>query len=283
MRTALAVAVSLTLAAPAFAAEEVVTLGGAGKEAASALVVTPEGAGPHPAVVVIHEWWGLDEWVKDQARALAKAGYLALAVDLYHGKVTDKQEEAHQLMMGLQQERAIADLKAAVNLLASRRDVKPGGIGVVGWCMGGKFAFQLATLEPRIAAAVGYYGAPPTDPAAIANIKAAITGNFGAEDKGPTPDQAEAFEAALKKAGKSADIKIYEGAGHAFANVNNPWKGYREEAAKDAWARTIASFDKYLKAGQPTKDPAPKPAAAAPPTSAARPTAAPTAQPEKSK
>jgi carboxymethylenebutenolidase len=92
-----------------------------------------------------------------------------------------------------------------------------------------------------------YYGAPITDKAAIRGIQAAILGNFGAEDKGPTPDQVKTFQAALKKAGKRADFKIYPGAPHAFANVNNPWGGYREAAAKDAWKRTLAFFDKELK------------------------------------
>ena len=139
------------------------------------------------------------------------------------------------------------DLKAAFNHLASRPDARKDHIGAIGWCMGGRYALALATEEPRLAAAVAYYGAPPTDAAAIAKIKAPVLGNFGAEDKGPSPEQVKAFEAAMKKAGKTVDLKIYEGAGHAFANVNNPWKGYREDAAKDAWSRTIAFFDKHLK------------------------------------
>ena len=96
----------------------------------SGLLVTPEGKGPFPAVLVIQEWWGLDDWVKDQARALAKEGYVALAVDLYRGKVTSKQEEAHQFMMGLPPEQAMGDLKAAFALLAARPDVKKDRIGV---------------------------------------------------------------------------------------------------------------------------------------------------------
>jgi carboxymethylenebutenolidase len=94
---------------------------------------------------------------------------------------------------------------------------------------------------------VAYYGAPPTDPTAIARIKAPVLGNYGGDDKGPSPDQVKAFEDGMKKAGKSIDIKIYPGAPHAFANPNNPWKGYREDAARDAWARTIAFFNKHLK------------------------------------
>ena len=186
--------------------------------------------------------------MKDQARALAKEGYVALAVDLYRGKVTNNQEEAHQLMSGLPEDRAVRDLKGAHAYLQSRADVRKDRIGVIGWCMGGKYALELATLEPGLKAVVAYYGAPPTDPAAIARIKAPILGNYGADDKGPSPEQVKAFEAAAKQAGKSVDAKFYAGAGHAFANPNNPWKGYREDAAKDAWARTTAFFAKHLKA-----------------------------------
>jgi carboxymethylenebutenolidase len=245
-RFLMASAVMVGLAGLAPAAEQTVSYPSGG-ETVSGVLVTPEGKGPFPAVVVIHEWWGLDNWVKDQARALAKEGYVALAVDLYRGKVTDKQEEAHQLMSGMPQDRAQRDLKAAVAFLKSRKDVRGDRIGSVGWCMGGKFSLLLATEEPTLAAAVAYYGAPPTDEASIARIKAPVLGNFGGEDKGPSPEQVKAFEAALKKAGKTVDVKIYPGAGHAFANVNNPWKGYKEDAAKDAWARTVAFFAKYLK------------------------------------
>jgi carboxymethylenebutenolidase len=236
----------LALASPGLAGEQTVSFK-SGDETVTGFLVTPEGKGPFPAVIVIHEWWGLNDWVKDQARALAKEGYAALAVDLYRGKVTDKQEEAHQLMMGTPRDRALRDLKAAFNYLVSRPDVRKDRIGVIGWCMGGMYALALATEEPRLAAVVAYYGAPPTDPAAIAKIKAPVLGNFGGEDKGPSPEQVKAFEAAMKKAGKTVDVKIYPGAGHAFANVNNPWGGYREAAAKDAWNRTVTFFSRHLK------------------------------------
>jgi carboxymethylenebutenolidase len=237
------VLLALAAGSAAWAAEEKVTFGGGG----SGLLVKPDGKGPHPAVLVIQEWWGLDDWVKDQARALAKEGYVALAPDLYRGKVTNKQEEAHQFMMGLPAEQAMGDLKAAFALLAARPDVKKDRIGAIGWCMGGKYALQLATEEPKLAAAVPYYGAPPADAAAIAKIQAPVLGNYGGDDKGPSPEQVKAFEAEMKKAGKSVDIKIYEGAPHAFANPNNPWGGYREAAAKDAWARSTAFLAKNLK------------------------------------
>jgi carboxymethylenebutenolidase len=244
---ALAALVALSFAGTASAAEQTVTFK-SGSDTVSGLLVTPEKDGPFPAVVVIHEWWGLDDWVKSQARELAKEGYAALAVDLYRGKVTSKQEEAHQLMMGLSPDQAVRDLKSAVAFLQAHQSVKKDRIGVIGWCMGGRYALELATQEPAIKAVVAYYGAPPTEEAAIARIGAPVLGNYGAEDKGPSPESVKAFEAAMKKAGKSVDVKIYPGAGHAFANPNNPWKGYRPEAAKDAWTRTTAFFAKHLKA-----------------------------------
>jgi carboxymethylenebutenolidase len=250
-RVIFTVAAALVLAAASVvsssAAEQAVTFK-SGTDNGQGFLVTPDGKGPHPAVIVIQEWWGLDDWIKDQARALAREGYVALAVDLYRGKVTNKQEEAHQLMSGLPEDRAVRDLKGAYAYLQSHADVRKDRIGAIGWCMGGKYALLLSTLEPGLKAVVAYYGAPPTDPAAIARIKAPILGNYGAEDKGPSPEQVKAFEAAAKQAGKSVDAKFYAGAGHAFANPNNPWKGYREDAAKDAWARTTAFFARHLKA-----------------------------------
>jgi len=241
----IAVALGLALCGRAQAAEQAVSFK-SGEETASGFLVTPDGKGPFPALVVIQEWWGLNDWVKDQARALAKQGYVALAVDLYRGKLATRQEDAHQLMSGLPPDRAMRDLAGGVAFLKARGDVKPARIGSIGWCMGGRYSLALATEDPSLAAVVAYYGAPPTDPAAIARIKAPVLGNYGAQDQGPSADQVAAFEAAMKKAGKSINVKLYEGAGHAFANVDNPWGGYREEAAKDAWARTTAFLAKYL-------------------------------------
>jgi carboxymethylenebutenolidase len=245
-RTLVLGCLGLSIAAVATAGEQTVSYK-SGDETVSSFLVTPDGKGPFPGVIVIQEWWGLNDWVKDQAKALAKEGYVALAVDLYRGKVAEKQEDAHQLMMGAPPDRIARDLKAAFAWLKARPDVKKARIGSIGWCMGGRFSLDLATKEPGLAAVVAYYGAPPTEAASIAAIKAPVLGNYGGDDKGPSPDQVKAFEAAMKAAGKPIDVKIYEGAGHAFANVHNPWGGYREAAAKDAWARTTAFLAKYLK------------------------------------
>ena len=156
---------ALVFAATAPAGEQTVTWKSA-DEQATGLLVTPEGKGPFPATVVIQEWWGLNDWVKDQARALAKEGYVALAVDLYRGKVATTQEDAHQLMMGTPPDRALRDLQGAFAYPEAHASVKQDRVGAIGWCMGGRYTLQLATVEPKLAAAVAYYGAPPTEPAA---------------------------------------------------------------------------------------------------------------------
>jgi len=207
----------------------------------------PKGDGTHPGLVVVQEWWGLNDWVKQQTDSLASHGYVAFAPDLYKGKVAYDEATAHQLMSGLVEEEAMATLRAAADFLRSRQDVRANAIGVIGWCMGGRYAIRLAAADPGIRACVAYYGAPISDPNAIRGIQAAILGNYGAEDQGIPPDQVKQFETALKKAGKKVDFKIYPGAGHGFANENNPWGGYRPAAAKDAWSRTLAFLNQELK------------------------------------
>jgi carboxymethylenebutenolidase len=217
-----------------------------GGETLTGYLVLPESGGKHPAMLVIHEWWGLNDWVKEQARSLAEQGYVALAVDLYRGQVAYDPSLAHELMRGMPQDRAVRDLKAAFDYLAARPDVNKEKIGSVGWCMGGGFSLLLAVDEPRLAACVVNYGSMPTDSADIQKIQAPVLGNFGAEDRGIPPSAVEAFERAMKAANKSLDVKVYPGAGHAFENPNNKL-GYREVAAEDAWKRALTFLDHNLK------------------------------------
>lgn len=217
-----------------------------GTETISGYLVLPDSPGRHPALIVIHEWWGLNDWVKQQAQNFADQGYVALAVDLYRGKVASDPGTAHELMRGLPQDRAIRDMKAAFTYLSARADVNKKKIGSVGWCMGGGLSLQLAIHEPKLAACAMNYGSMPTDTRDISKIKAPILGNFGAEDQGITPDDVHAFEKAMKTAHKSADMKIYPGAGHAFENPNNK-DGYRPQAAADAWSRMVDFFGRTLK------------------------------------
>jgi carboxymethylenebutenolidase len=250
---ALPLALFLLAAAPAAPAGQMIAFTEGSTRVSAYLAITP-GEGAHPAMIVIHEWWGLNDWVKQQADSLRLHGYTALAVDLYHGKVAADQETAHQLMSGLDEEDAMATLRAAAEFLRGRADVRANAIGVIGWCMGGRYSIRLAAADPGIKACVMYYGTPLTDPKAIQGLHAAVLGNFGAEDKGPSPDQVRTFESALRKAGKKADFRIYPGAGHAFANVNNPWGGYRPEAAADAWQRTLSFLEAQLHRTSKAKD-----------------------------
>jgi len=198
-----------------------------------------------PALIVIQEWWGVDDWIREQSVRFASRGYVALAPDLYRGRTAKSPDEAHELMRGMPEDRAMADLRAAVDYLAARPDVDPDRIGVIGWCMGGGWALQLAMKEPRLNAAVINYGHLATDPSAIANIRPAVLGNFGAEDRGIPAADVKAFETALKQTGHDVDVKIYEGAGHAFMNPNNK-EGYVPAAAADAQARIDAFLKKHL-------------------------------------
>jgi carboxymethylenebutenolidase len=217
---------------------------------ASGYLSVPSTKGRKPAVIVIQEWWGVDDWIREQTDRYAQQGYVALAVDLYRGKSTKDPAEAHELMRGMPEDRAIADLKAAFNYLAARDDVDPNAIGAVGWCMGGGYALALATQEPRLAATVINYGRLVTDFDTIAKIQSRVLGNFGAEDRGIPTDDVKAFGATLTKAGKLGDIKIYEGAGHAFMNPNNK-EGYDAAAAQDAQARIDGFLDRTLRAKIP--------------------------------
>jgi len=248
MRPALAlVTLALGLSGHALAVDprtETVTYS-SGAERVSGYLAQPEAGGKRPALVVIHEWWGQNDWVREKARAFAAKGYVALAVDLYRGPAASDPDTAHQLMRGLPEDRAARDLEAAFAYLASRPDVDARRIGAVGWCMGGGYSLALALEEPRLAAAVVYYGRLATDAAAIRKIRAKLLGNFGEEDKGIPPDSVRAFEAQARKEGVSADFKIYPGAGHGFASSSDP-AVFRPDAARDADARTDAFLAKAL-------------------------------------
>jgi carboxymethylenebutenolidase len=205
----------------------------------------PAASGRRPAVLVIQEWWGLNDWIKESVARFADQGYVAFAVDLYRGKSTSDRAEAHELMRGLPDDRALDDMKAAFDGLAARPDVDPARIGIVGWCMGGGYALALAVAEPRLRAAVINYGKLVTAPERVHAIQAAVLGNFAGLDRGITPEDVRAFADKLKADQKDADIKIYDGAKHAFMNPGSS-DGYDGAAASDAWARIDAFLKRTL-------------------------------------
>jgi carboxymethylenebutenolidase len=235
--------VLLTVRADAPKTETVSFPNGAGT--VGGFLATPDKPGRYPALVVVHEWWGLTDWVKGQTQKLAEQGYIALAPDLYRGQVTSDPEVAHELMRGLPADRALSDLKAAFAYLATRKDVDRGHIGSIGWCMGGGFSLQLAIHEPHLAACVVNYGALATDPNDLQQIVAPILGNFGADDRGITPADVQAFETTMRSMNRRVDLKEYDGAGHGFENSTNT-TGYRPDSAADAWARTVAFLNRAL-------------------------------------
>lgn len=211
----------------------------------SGYLAEPVGKGKHPAIIVIQEWWGLNDWIKENADRFAKDGYVALAPDLYRGKATSDPNEAHELMRGLPEDRAMADLEGAFKYLEDRKNVDSHRIAVIGWCMGGGYALDLGIEEPKLAGIVINYGHLVTNPNTIRSIKPPILGNFGAEDRGILPKDVHEFEQALTREGKVADIKIYDKAGHAFMNPSNKG-GYVKEDADDAWKRIDAFLRKTL-------------------------------------
>jgi carboxymethylenebutenolidase len=236
----------LMLAASSLAADGKPVTYKSGDESVNAILYSPQGKGPFPALVVIHEWWGLNDWVKEEASKLADQGYVALAIDLYRGKVATTPDEAHQIMRGVPSDRANRDLLGATSFLASQKYVNPARIGSIGWCMGGGYSLDLAIADPKLKAAVINYGHLASDDATLKKINAAILGIFGGQDKGIPPADVKKFESQLKELGKTAEIHIFPDAGHAFENPNNK-AGYRADDAAEAWKLTTAFLAKYLK------------------------------------
>jgi carboxymethylenebutenolidase len=245
MRTLL-LALIVSLSLTAFAADGKSVTYKSGDESVTGMLYTPAGKGPFPALIVIPEWWGLNDWVKEQASKFADQGYVALAVDLYRGKVADTPDMAHELARGLPEDRAKRDLRAAFDYLAAQPNIQKDRIGSVGWCMGGGYSLDVALLEPTLAATVINYGHLATDTAELKKINAPILGSFGGQDRGIPPDDVKKFQQALTQLGKKVEIKIYPDAGHAFQNPNNK-QGYRADDTADAWKRTLDFLAATLK------------------------------------
>jgi len=202
-----------SLSLPALAADSKAVSYKSGDETVNGLLYTPAGKGPFPALMVIHEYWGLNDWVKEQVGKLADQGYVALAIDLYRGKVADNPDLAHELMRGVPEDRAKRDLRAAYDYLAAQGNVKKNRIGAIGWCMGGGYALDLALLEPQLAADVINYGHLASDPSELKKINAPILGLFGGQDRGITPDDVKKCQQAMEQLSKKVEIKIYPDAG----------------------------------------------------------------------
>jgi carboxymethylenebutenolidase len=205
------------------------------------------GAGA-PAVVVVHEWWGLNEQVKGVARRLAADGFVAFAVDLYRGTLAKDATEASALMQALDMKRALADLHAAVQALLARAG---GRVGTLGFCMGGAYALATAAHNQEVKAAVAFYGIPSPAMADVKAIKARVLGHYASRDGHVSPERVDALEKTLAAAGIEATLYRYE-ADHAFANEKRP-EVYAPAAAELAWKRTLAFLHETLSGAAPKR------------------------------
>jgi carboxymethylenebutenolidase len=201
----------------------------------------PDGDGPFPGVIVIQEWWGLNDNIKDIAQRFANEGFAALAPDIYHGKVTAEPDEAMKAMMATDMNRASKELTKATDYLASQPYTQGRGIGATGFCMGGGLALTLACDSPHIKAVAPFYGANPTPIEKVENIQGPLFVSYAEHDDWAGPAVREALEGALQRFGKQYEIKVYPGTQHAFFNDTRP-DAYNEAAAKDSWAKVLELF-----------------------------------------
>ena len=201
----------------------------------------PKAPGDYPGVVMIHEWWGLNENIRDMARELAREGYQVLAVDLF-GKVAATPDEARSQVSALDQARATENLRAAAAFLRERGS---GRIASLGWCFGGAQSLRLALSGEQLNATVIYYGNLVTDKTELQKIKWPVLGIFGEKDASIPVDTVYTFRDALAFLGIPQSVHVYPGVGHAFANPSGT--NYASEETKDAWAKTVAFLGEHLK------------------------------------
>jgi carboxymethylenebutenolidase len=202
-----------------------------------------------PAVVMIHEWWGLNENIKNMANLLAKQGFVVLAADLYKGEVANNPERAMQLVQIVRnnQNNSISNLQSAVKYLSLLPNVDSSKIASLGWCFGGGQSLQLAlnSQDHPLAATILYYGTPlVTDKALLSKIKWPVLGIFGDKDQSIPIGEIKQFGNSLNQSGITNNIHIYKGVGHAFANPSGD--NYAPKETEDAWQKTLSFLKKYV-------------------------------------
>jgi carboxymethylenebutenolidase len=217
---------------------------------ASGYLVTPA-SGSGPGVLVIQEWWGLDSGIKEMAERLGKAGFVALAPDLYHGQLAahDEMDKASHLMQSMPPDRAGRDMSGAVDYLATHKAVTSPGIGVVGFCMGGMLSFIIAANRPdKVKAVVAFYGFPqgPAEPD-WSKLTAAISGHMAERDDFFPPAAARALETKLRGMGKTVTLKVHPGTGHAFMGPHNALGTLDEKLAAQIWPEAVSFLKDNLR------------------------------------
>ena len=202
-------------------------------------------SGKGPGVIVIQEWWGLVEHIKDVCDRFAAEGFVALAPDLYHGKSATSPDEAGKLMMALRIDEAEKDLRGAADYLLDH-GATGSKVGTVGFCMGGALSLYAATKNEQVGACVVFYGGHPNVKPDLPNLRAPVLGLYAGRDGFVTPESVRQLEQRLKELGKSAEIHIYPEADHGFFNDQRPTV-YNEAVAKDAWGRVLKFYGEHLK------------------------------------
>jgi len=211
---------------------------------ATSFLARPEKNEPCPAVIVIHEIFGLVDHIKDVAVRLAREGYVALAVDLFEGKTVSKLEEARKFREQFTEEKILKDLDGAFSFLKDLQYVNPKSIGSVGFCMGGGLSLLFASHNQELAAAAVFYGRNPSPIDRVKDIQCPILGCYAGADMAIKESDITLLKQTLTRYGKVFDIKTYPGAPHGF--FNDTRDSYRPDAAKDSWERTLEFFRKYL-------------------------------------
>jgi carboxymethylenebutenolidase len=208
-------------------------------------LAVPE-SGKGPGVVVLQEWWGVDDSIKRIADQFAEEGFVALVPDLYHGHSTTQPDEAEQKMMALSMDEAEKEMRGAVDYVAEHEAYDGSGIGSVGFCLGGGLAVWAATANDKVDAVVTYYYVMPHGKPDFSKVGAPVQGHFGTNDDFVPVDDAKALEQELNDAGADAKFEFYEGAGHAFANDHDRLGTYDENHAENAWQKTVDFFKRHL-------------------------------------
>ncbi len=212
---------------------------------ASGYLARPPGDGPFPAVIVIQEWWGLNDNIRDIAERFAREGFAAFAPDLYHGEVTSEPDEAQKLMMQLDMPRASQELVKAAEYLSQQPYIAGRGIGATGFCMGGGLALTLATDTPLIKAAAPFYGVNPQPIDRLRDLQGPVLAIYAEHDDWASASVREELQSAMAQFGKQLEVQVYPGTEHAFFNDTRQ-EVYRETAANDAWNRVLALFRSEL-------------------------------------
>lgn len=218
-----------------------ITFHAEGKSVSGYLALPEKGAGP--GVLVLHAWWGLNEFFKTLCDQLAREGFVALAPDLYDGAVAATIDEAKQMIGQLNFEEAIATVLASTDHLRQHPAVRGAGVGVIGFSMGGAYALLLSGLKPEAVKAVAiFYGNGEAD---FASARAAYLGHFAEVDEWEPLEGVRQLESAMRAAGREVTLHLYSGVGHWFVETNRP--EYKPEAARLAWERTFQFFDQHLR------------------------------------